>query len=77
MIEHLFKMEMYPWGFFLIVIGTLIFLTLFFAGCLFFWARREDRIHREELEKQANNLELGTINSGTITKYNIFKKFVK
>ena len=74
MIEHLFKMEMYPWGFFLIVLGTLTFLTLLLSFVLFFWQRRNDRIAREELEKQANNLELGTINSGTILLSIIFLK---
>ena len=74
MIEHLFKMEMYPWGFFLIVLGTLIFLCLLLSSVLFFWQRRNDRIHREEFEKQANNLELDTINSGTILLSIIFLK---
>ena len=80
MIENLFKME--PWLQILIPLAV-IFICGFCACCALWDNRREiERERREEAEKQANNLELGPINSGTIAfflkfvKFFIFHKFV-
>ena len=63
-IENLFKME--PWLEILIPLA-IIFICGFCACCALWDHRREiERERREEAEKQANNLELGPINSGTI-----------
>ena len=57
---------MEPWLQILIPLA-IIFVCGFCTCCLLWDHRREiEREHREDAEKQANNLELGPINSGTI-----------
>ena len=57
---------MEPWLQILIPLA-IIFVCGFCTCCLLWDHRREiERERREEAEKQANNLELGPINSGTI-----------